>query len=377
MNLHRHLHRHAALVISVTLSVSVLSAQFGTEAVVDQDLGRPPQAPFITFLGIVAFGKVITDPSLPPAGPVAEVVYEELRAQKTPAGSAGEVVTSIKTRYDQEGHRVEEIRKEWGSETNTVYRYEATRVVSEESTFPNSRQPRPKFWNYWIYDQFGKLTEYRRGSGDKIQNHVTNFKRDDQGRLVSFEYREGPRDELASRTGLRYSGGGKTVDYVFYDPAGEVTRSTTQTGNDRRQVVLAVIRERDWQTKKPKTPLSVAFRYDEKGRLVEQNTGAHEFEKAGSEHELPPGKVSITYDDVKRTKTTAYSSNEGLIDLTVTRDENGATIGISGGTKNEPVDVRIECSYDSHKNWTNCQQMVKSSGVSTVAKIWHQTITYR
>jgi hypothetical protein len=67
---------------------SFLSAQFGTERVDDRDLGRPSQPPFITFLGIVTPGKMTTDPSLVPQGPVAEVLFEELRATTSPGGPA-------------------------------------------------------------------------------------------------------------------------------------------------------------------------------------------------------------------------------------------------------------------------------------------------
>src|SRR5262249_25111990 len=141
----------------------------------DEDIGRPRQAPFITFLGIVTPGKMATDPSLPLSGPVAEVLYEELRAHKTPAGPAGEVVASIRTKYDEAGRPIEKIPQQGGTETITINRYEGTQLVSQETTFPNSKKPRPKFWNYWEFDQSRKLIEYRRGSGDQIQNHTTEF----------------------------------------------------------------------------------------------------------------------------------------------------------------------------------------------------------
>src|SRR5580700_3373587 len=125
---------------------SFLSAQFLTEDLPDQDLGRPPRPPFISFLGIVLPGKLVTDPSLPPVGPVAQTLYEEERVHETPAGPTGEVVTSIVSTWDEAGRVIEEIRKDPSSESDTINRYDGTRLVSRESTFPNSRPPRPRFW---------------------------------------------------------------------------------------------------------------------------------------------------------------------------------------------------------------------------------------
>ena len=221
------------------------------------------------------------------------------------------------------------------------------------------------------------MIEYRRGRGDEIQNHDANFKRDGQGRLISFEYRQGAKDELFSRTELRYSTDGKTIDSTIYDAAGNVTRSTTHNVDDQGHVAWVVIREQDWKTERTKAPLKVTFRYDAKGRLLEQNTDAHEFERAGGEHELPPGKVSMKYDDVKRTKTTEYLSDEGLLTSRVTYNASGATIAVAVGAGDTPIDVKLECKYDSHDNWTAFQQIAKRSGISTVVKMWRRTIKYR
>jgi len=363
-----------------TLSVlfaSVLSAQVFTGLLTDKDIGRPAQPPFITFLGIAAPGKMATDPSLLPQGPVAEVLFEELRAVTTPGGPAGQVLTSIKTTYDEQGRPIEEIRKEYGGETNTVNRYDGSRLVSRESTLPHSKSPQLKFWNYWTYDQSGKLTEYRRGSGDALQNHETNFKRDQQGRLISFDYRQGAKDELFSHRELRYSADGKTVDVITSYQTGNGTDSTEQTVDDQGHVIKAILHDWDSKTKKLKAPLNVDFRYDQQGRLVEQNTGAHDFEQAGSEHELPPGKISITYDDTKHTKTTSYYGPEGAISSTLTYNSSGAVIGMSVSTAGQSFDTKLQCTYDSHDNWTSCQQVVEEAAVNRVAKEWRRTITYR
>ena len=92
---------------------------------------------------------------------------------------------------------------------------------------------------------------------------------------------------------------------------------------------------------------------------------------------MPPGKISITYDDAKHTKTTAYSSQEGTLSSTLIYDSVGATIGESVLTAGRSLDVKIQCTYDSQNNWTSCQQFLEKAGASTVAKEWRRKITYR
>lgn len=366
------------LVVGSGLLAPYLCAQFGTELVPDEDVGRPRQPPFISFLGIVAPGKMATDPSLPPKGAVAEVLFEELRPERTPAGPAGEVVTSIKSIYDDQGRLVEETRKEFGSETDTISKYQGARLVSQETTFLNNKVPRLKFWNYWTYDRSGKLTEYKRGSGDALQNHDANFTRDQRGRLTSFDYRQGAKDELFSRTELHYSPDGKTIKIDSLDQTGSVTRSISQEVDGEGHVVEAVIQDRDWRTKNPKPLLRVSFKYDTRGRLVEQTTGDYDFRQPGMENELPPGTVTITYDDVNHTKKNLYSDKEGVFSSTVTLDTTGATVAQSVVTNRAAFRTKLECTYDSHGNWNDCQQV--SSGEylpSQSGKVWRRTITYR
>ena len=323
---------------------------------------------------------MVTDTSLAPKGPVAEVFYEELRSKATPAGPAGEVVTSVRSKYDEAERAVEVTSKAFGSETFTLNKYDGARLVSQESTSSNNKNAGFASWNYWIYDASGKLTEFRRGGGDEIQNHIVNLKRDTQGRLVSFEYRQGAKDALFNRMEYRYSSNGKTIDSTSFDAAGNVGSSTTAVLDDRGHVASVVIRNRDAKTKALATFVRVAFRYDASGRLTEQVTDTTA--AISNEQDLPPGKVSITYDDSKRTKTTAYSGKEGSLSSTITSNSSGETIGIVVRTGSSSVDVRLECAYDKYENWTTCQQVAKQgetreSDITVVNKMWRRTITYR
>lgn len=245
--------------------------------------------------------------------------------------------------------------------------------MSEVSTYPDTKKPSPIFWSYWTYDQAGKLVDYRRGKDEELQNHDTNFKRDRQGRLVSFEYRQGAKDELLDRTEFRYSSDGRTIDLILYDKYGAEIRSTTEIQDDQGRVISAVLRRQDWKTKKPKAPIKVTFRYDAKGRLLEQDTAPYDVEKSGGEFELPPGKVLVTYDDAKNTKTTSAAGEEGALALTVTYSEKHEMIAIAGGSDESKVNLRLECTYDAHENWTACRLL--SDGA--VTKIWRRSIVYR
>jgi hypothetical protein len=365
-----------SLFVIAALFTSVLCAQFLTEALPDQDIGRPPRPPFITLLGIATPGKLITDPSLPPFGPVAQTVYEELRVQATPAGPAGEITTSITATWDEAGHAIEEIRKDGASESDTTNRYAGTRLISQETTFPNSRQSAPKAWSYWVYDPSGNLIEFRKGRADQIQNHDTNFKRDAEGRLTSFEYRQGPNDELFTRTELRYSDQGRTANITEYDASGEIVHATTQTLDGQGHVVTAVVSYRDSKTKKMTPPLKAVFRYDGKGRLVEQDTDAHSADDA-DEEDLPPGKVFIDYDDAKHTKTTSYSGSDGSLGMVILSNEGGVTTGFGLQTAGEQLFNFIDCLYDGHGNWTACRQFAKKPAGNAVVKMWRRKITYR
>jgi len=359
------------------LLASNLAAQFGIEFMAENDPDRPPQPPTISLLAIVSPGKMANDPSLPLKGAVAEVTMEELRTHDSETAPAGAVMGAVTTKYDERGLAIEELRDENGAEADTVKRYQGSRLVSQETTFPKSKDPLPKLWNYWTYDPSGKLTEYRRGAGDTLQNHLTNFKRDPEGRLASFEYHQGTNDELFCVTEFHYSADGKTVDMSSSAPAG-MLNSTSQTVDDQGRIVQMVTRARDSRTRKLKPPRKVAFRYDTQGRLVEQTADDYDLEAGSDERSLPPGKVSVEYDDVAHTKTTAYSLKElGEWSSTVTYDATGAAIAKSFEINGRSGETRLDCAYDSHGNWTNCAEVGGLAGANVADRVWRRTITYR
>lgn len=339
-----------------------------------ESVGLPPQAPFLTLLGMLSPGKLATDPSIPPkGGAVAEVFYEELRGVATPAGPAGTVEASVRTKFDKQGHVAEQVENRWNRETRTVCSYQVGRLVKTETTSPREKNAS---WGNWTYDGRGKLTEYRRGSGTAIQNHELGFHYDDKGRLLGYEFRQGAEDKPFSRTEISYSGDGKTIVVTQTFAGTKIIDRSTRILDDQGRVVQVMVDSEGRDTSGRAT--KIYFRYDEQGRLVEQTTDGLKFSDSGAEHDLPPGSISIAYDDKLHTKTTKYSvPNEGALESVVMQDESGATIGYSLKGPTERASTKLECQYDRLANWTSCRQIVESQGQRVVKQEFRRTITYR
>lgn len=341
-----------------------------------ESVGVPAEPPLLTLLGIVNPGKLATDPSIPPKGRVSEVLHEELRGRTLPAGRAGEVEASVRTKFDNQGRVTERIEKRWGGETDTVYAYRDGRLVSIESTVPGAKKPTPKAWNYWTYDSQGKVTEYQRGRGSSIENHELGFQYDSQGRLLALDYRQGANDQPFSHTQISYSNDGRTVIVTKTFTGTKIVDRSTRVLDDQGRVVQVKFasegREPNDQAK------NVVFRYDGKGRLVEQTTDATKFSQSGAELDLPPGTISIVYDDKAHTKRTKYSfPGEGSIEAVVTQDDDGNTIGFALKGGPQEFTSKLDCEYDRFGNWTSCRQTVEGQRQKFVKEQFRRTITYR
>jgi YD repeat-containing protein len=345
-----------------------------------ESIGLPPQPPFLTLLGMAGLGKLATDPSISPIGAVSEVFHEELRGTATAAGPAGAVEASVRTKFDRQGRVVEQVENRWNHETDTLYGYQSDRLVSMDTTFPDNKKA-AVHWSYWTYDSGGKLKEYRRGGGSTIENHELGFQYDNKGRLLRFENRQGADDAPFSRTEVTYSNDAKRVVVTTVFAGTKIIDRSARTLDDQGRVVRVMLDSEGRATNEQAH--NIVFRYDEQGRLVEQTTDASKFSDSGVEHDLPPGTISIAYDDRTHTKTTKYSNpDEGTLEFAVVQDKSGATLAYSSkiaSHKEAPQELsaKLECRYDHRGNWIKCRQVVEKDGQKTVKQEFRRTITYR
>ncbi len=322
-------------------------------------------------------GKMANDPAIVPKGPVAEFTWEEFREGLDGTPIPNDVSHSIKKKFDEQGLITQEDDVQGASHSTTTFLYQGSRLISEETTSLHPSMPDiPKMWSHWDYDASGKLADFTNGRGQMLENHYGNFKRDQKGRLVSFDYRHGPSELPVTHTELAYSPDGQTVHEAEFDENGTLFATRIETLDGAGRVSRLEIHETTWPERLPGRTIRVAFKYDEQGRLVEQDTEPYRVESEGGEQEIPPGAIHVTYDDIRHTRTMSYDGEEGPIISTVALDETGALIRSSLKGAGLGNDSSLEFTFDDHGNWITCRQRVTVGGTRKVSGLWRRAITY-
>jgi hypothetical protein len=368
----------AILACLCTIAVEA-AAQTAASYALGGQLERPHGPPAMTFLDLASPGKMITNPTILPQGPVARIVVEDYRVKVREPSQPLALSQTLTMDFDEQERDVSEVVREGSSETRTALAYQDGHISEINTSFVYDGKPKgDAVRDRWTYDTAGHVTDYHRTRGSKSENHYTNFRYDPKGRLIAVEYRQLAADALQSRTQYKYGEDGKHLEEDRYDDGGELIWVWTRTFDDMGHVVEASVKNRDWKTKQWTAPIHVVFRYDAKGRLIEQATDPYKLEPDGSEQSIPPGKVSVVYDDTKHTRETSYTDGNERIGSIVQLDEGGATLRYSMTGNDAPaLQLSLECKYDSHGNWTECLEWVTGAGQRTMKERWTRTIAYR
>jgi hypothetical protein len=143
-----------------------------------------------------------------------------------------------------------------------------------------------------------------------------------------------------------------------------------------------------------------AFKYDDKGRIIEQNTDPYEFGE-GDDNSPMPGKLTAQYDDEKHTVEQKFFETNGKLGLRCIGqlDRDGLLIALQkfdGAGKAatgsdfvlNPTTNKMEIQngtvlweviYDDHGNWTERKRWFTpiDGGARILLRRVTQTITYR
>jgi hypothetical protein len=311
--------------------------------------GFPPKPPSMSALGMMIGGKMAYDPTVYPTGPVASVTLEEYGLKST------DPLSSTTTQLDEMGRPTEIVRKNL-NEGRTTFTYRDKLLVSRETTW--SPRKRDSFaspiWQRWTYDSTGRLQQFQTGQGTEIQNDYADFKYDNLGRLVSYHERQRVTGGPDWRAEYTYPSS-REYDSTTWYPEDPKSRSYRCTLDSAGRVAAFDTTEINWKTKKPERTY-VTFRYDERSRVVEQVSVSPALDGPGSEFSVPPGTTTVTYDDIKHTKTVVSPDlGGGRLTGTFTYDDQGSVIKM--GVHSQPTtesdsgsDVDLEFVRDQHGN---------------------------
>jgi len=343
------------------------------------------------------------DAPLPtPKGPVQEIHWEMSRMFPGQVGTTLVPKRSIDVTYDTLQHELKRVDEDPSNHSKVVTTsvWENGRIQSRvyEGAPPAHRAQaatKQDRWNRWTYDSSGHVIEFQRGYGASLENHYLNFAYDSQGRVLRWDYRQGAEDKPSSRTEFKYSG--NTVEKGVFIPDGrEASLQVQELDGSNRVVDLKVS---DLSKGEMKLWYHAKFKYDEKGRVIEQETDPYDFGE-GSDDAPMPGKFVAVYDDEKHSVDQKFYAEGKLAFHAIGQlDADGLLVGLrkfdaagKGATGSEFVlnpdtntmearsgSVVWEVTYDDHGNWTERKRWFTPADGSPRMLVQHvtQSITYR
>lgn len=305
--------------VAAMLMASAASAQ----------LPEPPKNPPI-FSAMTAIWEGQMDAPLPaPKGSVREVHWELARLLPGRTDMTLTPKRSIIATYDAQQHEVKRVDEDPSSQHKSVTTsvWENGRIQSRiyEGAPPASRAQagtKQDRWDRWTYDPGGHVVEIQRGYGASLENHYLNFAYDSQGRVLRWDFRQGAEDKKSSRTEFKYSG--NTVEKDVFIPDGREAGSQIQELDGANRVVD--LKVSDLSKGELKLWYHTKFRYDEKGRVIEQDTDPYDFGE-GADDAPMPGKFVAEYDDEKHSVDQRFYAEGKLAFHAIGRlDANGLLI---------------------------------------------------
>jgi len=360
------------------------------------DLPGPPRNPHVfSQMTVILQGSLQFQNTLEFKGPVASVEREETQ----PAGqSPNPYHATTKLKFDNDGHLVEIIREHalGISTTSNVWlngKLQSQTVHHHRSNFGSLDLDE---WQRWSYDKDGRLSEFHAGR-DKVEwNYYLNFKYDAEGRPLGYEYLDTKIGEPPVFTEISYTG--KTVTLSRLDSKQRKFYEQVRVVDDRNRVVD--LKVSDLSGGQLKQWYRVKFKYDEKGRVIEQDADPFKL-GSGDDYSPIPGKLAVQYNDEKHSGEQEFFDTDGKLVLhtafefdrdgipTKLRVLDGSGKEKTGGegfldpvshkSTTRPGSVEWEVTYDDHGNWTERRRWFTPADGSPriMTRVVRQNIKYR
>lgn len=378
----------AALFLTCSYAPAQLSTIPSARAVADLP-GLPKNPPIFSPLTAIWQGGLEYHDSADFKGNVAKVEREE--APTTDDNSQRFRRKSTFT-FDEKQHLAQFVVEDAMGVDTTTTEWDGAHMKSMTTKYHSNsgKNLDSEDWKKWSYDQRGHISEIRAGHDQEQRTWLVNFRYDQRGRLLGYE------DKAVSLLEISYSGNKITVTRRQKYNHHKTSEQVEVLDNKKRVIDLTVLDVRSAQLR----PFyHVVFKYDEKDRVIEQDTDPFKLKSSDDDSPLP-GKVLITYDDEKRTgEQRVYDPDEKLVlhaRFEFDRDGIFTKFRILDASANErpgseifvdaakhvttrPGQVEWEILYDNHGNWTERRRWFTPQDGSPriMTRLVSQTITYQ
>lgn len=394
----QHFH-HQAWIYPVTYSLLHLTifllTSIGVGLAEDVPLSGPPRNPEL--LSIVAgIWQSGTNGHYPaPKGPVRQVTWEKSQMTVGQPGKGVSLEQRTVVEYDSDQHeiqRTDELLNQGGACT-TKNTWLNGRIATQEHRCVGKRGITNAWWRKWTYDSAGRVTEYHEHSNVSEPRYLYHY--DTKGRMLGWDFKQWG-DDLFDRVGITHTG--NVVDTATYDNSGRKVALQVQVLDDAGRVIdLKASEVRDgtmalWY--------HTAFKYDDRGRTVEQQTDPYTV-GVGADNAPLPGRLVVHYNDPDNTvELFAYDTAGNLDSHELAQlDKDGVAVSFrhfdrdgkpetgsefvindkTGQAENRKGEIAWRVTYDDRGNWIERQSWFTPADGSPRAllRILRQTIVYR
>ncbi len=321
-------------------------------------------------------------------GPVASVEREETQSQNQ-SPYAYHTKTALK--FDDEGHLTKHISEDSRGVSITTNSWASGRLQSHDVVHHRNDGNIPDWdeWQRWSYDHDGRLSEFKAGRDKQEMNDYVNFKYDASGKCLGYEL------YAQTLTEISYAGNQITLGRMDKYKQRKFFEQVQRVDDKNRVVDLKV---------SDGYPLKlwyhVTFKYDQKGRVIEQSTDPFKLGD-GDDYSPIPGKLVVEYNDERHSGEQKFYDTDGKLALRtvfdfdrdgiftklrvldpVGKERTGAESFVdpqSHKPSTRPGNVEWEVIYDDHGNWTERRRWFTPADGSPriMTRMIRQKITYR
>jgi hypothetical protein len=373
-------------VLLCCLSTGQMSTLPAAQAIADLP-GPPKNPPIFSQMTVIMQGSLEYQDTMDIEGPVSGVEREITDPRRS---SRSNRKTALK--FDDDSRLIERVDEDSLGVYTTTNVWDKGRLQNQNVSHHRSDGKFSDWneWQRWTYDKDGHLSEFKEGRDKQGMNDYVNFRYDAKGRPIGYELYAETLTEIA------YEGNKITLSRFQKDRGRKVFEQVQLVDDQKRVIDLKIS---DLSGGQLTQWYHVKFKYDEKSRVVEQNTDPFKL-GSGDDYSPLPGKLVVEYDDEKHSGEQKFYDTGGKLVLHTTftfdrdgictklrvldasgKEQTGSEIFVDPQykTSTRPGNVEWEIIYDDHGNWTERRRwFTPADGAPRImTRLVRQTITYR